>query len=88
MRAVFLNKDQEAMLERLKAATGSFDDNALLRADEGAIEGARKLIGEAATVGMPEASYVGLQLYVSHFENEMRLPEHLRDPSRLTGGKS
>jgi hypothetical protein len=87
MQVFIANKEQEAMLGRLKAATASFDDNPLLRADEGAIEGARQLIGEAAGLNMPTASYVGLQLYVSNYETEMRLPEHLRDPSRLTGVK-
>ncbi|MEL7755451.1 hypothetical protein AAG601_06640 [Citromicrobium bathyomarinum] len=85
MRAVVLNPEQEAMLRRLKTATAQFDDTPLLRADPNAINGVRELIGEAAAIKMPTASYVGLQLYVSSYDNEMALPEHLRDMSRLSG---
>lgn len=87
MRAVVLNKAQEEMAERLKTAAARFDNRPLLRADENAIEGARKLIGEAVGLGLATPFYLPLQLYVSMYENEMALPEHLRDPLRLTGGK-
>jgi hypothetical protein len=88
MRAVILNDKQTAMLERLKAATSRFDDHPHLRGSPEAIDAAKELIGEAAGMDMPQISYAGLQLYVSMYENEMRLPEHLRDLSRLTGSKS
>jgi hypothetical protein len=76
------------MLERLKAATGQFDNQAALRGNADAIERARKLIEQAAALKMPPASYTGLQIYVSMYDTEMDLPEHLRDPSRLSGSKS
>lgn len=83
MRAFIANKEQEVMLERLKATTSRFDDHAPLRANADAIEAARNLIGQAATLGMPQVSYAGLQIYVSMYDTEMELPEHLRDLSRL-----
>jgi predicted glycosyltransferase len=83
MQVFIANKEQEAMQERLKATTSRFDDHAPLRANAEAIEAARSLIGEAASLGMPQVSYTGLQIYVSMYDTEMGLPEHLRDLSRL-----
>ena len=83
-KPVFLNDDQAAMLKRLEAATARFRDLPPLRGKGEAIEGARKLIEEASALGMPPVSYTGLQIYVSMYDTEMDLPEHLRDLSRLT----
>lgn len=73
MKAVILFRAGEAMLRRLKAATAQFDDTPRLRAAANAIDAARELIEQAAAIDMPTASYVGLQLYVSAYDNEMDL---------------
>ena len=82
-RAVILNKEQSDMLDRLKEASSQFDKSASLRSNAEAIDSAKSLIAQAHQIGMPSASYVALQIYVSHYDTEMGLPEHLRDTSRL-----
>ena len=86
MQPVILSDEQFAMLKRLEAEAKRFDENPVLRSDPEAIEGARKLVDEAHSLKMPEAPIHGVRLYVSMYDIEMGLPEHLRDLDRL-GGK-
>jgi hypothetical protein len=77
-RAVVLNAEQTAMLERLKVADGKFAEHPALRSNADAIETARKLIEEAHAIKMPQVAYTGLQITVSMYDTEMDLPDHLR----------
>ena len=83
-KPVVLNQEQTAMLERLKTSTSQFQNQPALRGDSSAIDAARSLIGEAYELQMPQASYSGLQIYVSMYDTEMDLPERLRNFDRLT----
>ena len=81
---VHLNDDQWQMVQRLEATGKQFTDNPRLRANPEAIEAARRLMDQAYEMKVPEVAIENVRIYVNMYDIEMDLPEHLRDPSRLS----
>ncbi|MCC0805962.1 hypothetical protein FPV16_06945 [Methylobacterium sp. W2] len=82
---IVLNKEQEAYIEVLKSKSEVFGKDSRLIGVPELIESARLSIIHAVDIGLPLQAYIDLQNYVSMYDRDQRLPEHLRrDWSKFT----
>lgn len=78
MNIVILNDEQLGLIDELKEASRRFSTSPELISSRPAIELARRLVERAYDLKIPEIAIIDVQAYVRMFDNEERLPPHLR----------
>lgn len=78
MQPVFMNSEQQAIIEEIGALDRSFGADATLCHSLSAVANAKALRAKAIAAGLDQRIFYQLTRWISLHETEQSLPEHLR----------
>lgn len=75
---IFVNPEQQAIIEEVKALSARFAADETLFHSASAIDKAKVLIDKALAAGLDQRVFHPLQIWISLHDTDQGLPEHLR----------